>query len=89
MEGVALPVLLGIAVGVGLLVAGIGLGIKLGTTSRRARNLGRQVAALQEELDYNRRTAKESRTGKPTPALSSAAPAVASVPDSSQFDDLI
>jgi uncharacterized membrane protein YciS (DUF1049 family) len=85
----ALPVLLAIAVGIGLLLSGLVFGVRLASTSRRLRNLRRQVAALQEELDYNRRTANPSRaeTASPSPAAGSVSSAGSS--ESSQFDDLI
>ncbi len=90
-EAISLPILLAITFLVGFVAAGAGFGVRLASSSRRLRNLRRQVAALQEELDYNRRTAKEA-SSSPSPAAVSPAPVLSSPPPvaaSSDFDDLI
>ncbi len=83
-EAVSLPILLAVTFGIGALLFGGALGIKLGTASRRLRNLRRQVAALQEELDYNRRAAKSASSA--AASVASPAPATAA---SADLDDLI
>lgn len=86
-EAMSLPVLLAITFVVGLAASGLGLGVKLAGQSRRLRNLRRQVAALQEELDYNRRTAKEAGASSLTPVVAAPSPAADSA--AADFDDLI
>lgn len=86
-EAMSLPVLLAITFVVGLAASGLGFGVKLAGQSRRLRNIRRQVAALQEELDYNRRTAKEAGASSPTPVVAAPSPAADSA--AADFDDLI
>ncbi len=91
-EAMSLPILLAITFLVGFVAAGLGFGVKLAGSSRRLRNLRRQVAALQEELDYNRRTAREAAPAAASPSpVSTSAPVISSPPPvaSSDFDDLI
>lgn len=72
-EGVSLPALLGIAFLVGAVLAGVIGSFALLDGSRRVKTLSRQVTALQDEIEFNKRTS----------------PPTASTMQSNDLDDLI
>ncbi len=96
-DGVPLPALLAISFLAGAVVAGVVATFSLLENGRRARTLARQVTALQDELEYNKRTAaKPAAVSAPsTPVPSTSAPAAADLPSEEpappahDLDDLI
>jgi hypothetical protein len=74
-DGISLPLLLGISFLAGAVLAGIVGSFSLFDSSRRVRTLSRQVTALQDEIEFNK------RTDSPKPA--------AVTPPSNDLDDLI
>ena len=78
-RGISLPVLLVIDFLLGIFISGLVFSGVLARGSRRARVLGRQVTALQDEIEFSRRT--NSRDTRPF----SAPPAA----DEGDFDDLL
>lgn len=98
------PYLMAICLGTGFLAAFIWLGGKSLASGRRAKALERQVAALQDEIEWGRRNVgspKRQAAGapakKPTPTPKAAVPVAAAPPkptpppaaDLPDFDDLI
>ncbi len=96
------PYLMGICLAGGFLVASIWLGGRSLVSGRRAKALERQVAALQDEIEWGRRnvgspkkTAAPAKSPAPAPRASVpvAAPAPKPTPppeaDVPDFDDLI
>ncbi len=75
-SGISLPALLGIVFLAGAVLAGVVGSFSLFDASRRVKTLSRQVTALQDEIEFNR------RPSAPAPAASSPSP-------SSDLDDLI
>lgn len=88
-EGITLPALLAIAFLAGAVLAGIVGSLSLFDGSRRIKMLTRQVTALQDEIEFNKRNAAPATApsfGSPTrsapPAPAPAAPAT-----DDDFDD--
>ncbi len=80
-DGLSLPILLGIAFLAGAVLAGIVGSFSLFDSSRRVRTLSRQVTALQDEIEFNKRGDSSVAVSSPT------TPAASTV--SSDLDDLI
>ena len=55
-RGVSLPILLGITFLAGAVLAGIVGSFSLFDSSRRVKTLSRQVTALQDEIEFNKRS---------------------------------
>ena len=90
--GISLPTLLAVAFLLGVLLTASWLGALVAIAGRRSRSLQRQVTALQDEIEFNRRNA--ARAAKPlspasqTGSSSSDGGANKPAPAPSPFDDL-
>lgn len=85
-DGVPLPVLLAISFLAGAVVAGVVATFSLLENGRRARTLSRQVEALQDELEYNKRNHVSAAATLPS---TEPAPAAEAAPPAHDLDDLI
>jgi hypothetical protein len=70
-EGMSLPILLVITFLIGMLVSGAVLGGLVMRGNRRARGLDRQVASLQDEVEFSKRNSARKDRPFPSPAKSS------------------